>query len=459
MKPIIRICISCLNVIYYLNSNQEIDGILKDYVSFYIENQFKDYNRSLFCESRVGTKIGPPNSEGPFIYNGCLARIQENKSDYLYGSVTQPVLGQNLVLSGVFGESDHSIISIYKPTDMTIKNTILLSFNSPWSLQMKCYFVLFQLLFFFVLHWFFRSGVFRRGHQIIKRKRDRPVSLAFNVILGTLLKQWSCYVSMLIKKRKIIRPLIIVMVIFNYLFLFILCSLLKTDLVTSLDPETIETYKKIVDSNGKILPVFINTLTEYEAFEFASEGTMRRELWKHILKQKGGKSRSLVSGQGVLNSIEDIRQQKAVVLASINDYQHVWDTNICTVLKSQGKRDNVLILRDPFEEMTLTKMVVRRTSKDESTDIFKPADRIMNSFFEMGINLKTYDLQNYALAINQDLNPEDMRVCLSNVIQTPKKDFVDKDLTSFLSLFYVFFGFVLCWLLVLLIEVCVRKIE
>jgi len=227
-------------------------------------------------------------------------------------------------------------------------------------------------------------------------------------------------------------------------------------LVTTLYPETIETYKKVVDSNGKIKPLFIVSLTEYEDFEFASEGTMRREIWKQILKQKGGTSSSFIAGEDVIKLFDSIREHKAVVLSAISPYQNAWHTNLCLLLKTQGRPDNILILRDPSEKKSLIHWVVRRSLMDGSTNTFRPADRVMNSFFETGINLKAYDLENFALSPQHDLDPEVMRVCLSNVIQTPMKDFVDKDLTSFVSLFYYFICFMLCWLLVPSMEMFVR---
>ena len=91
--------------------------------TFILKISSKTINRSLSCESRVGLKIGSLNSDGPFIYDGCLGRIQANKSDYFFGRITQPVFGQNLSLTGVFSDSDHSIISTYKPSQVITKNT------------------------------------------------------------------------------------------------------------------------------------------------------------------------------------------------------------------------------------------------------------------------------------------------------------------------------------------------
>jgi len=45
MKPFIRICFICLESISYLNSENKVDGLIKDYVNFYLENQFKDYKQ------------------------------------------------------------------------------------------------------------------------------------------------------------------------------------------------------------------------------------------------------------------------------------------------------------------------------------------------------------------------------------------------------------------------------
>jgi len=229
MKTSIQLCISRLLKVVSLKNNR-LEGPSVNYYNFYVDNLFKDYNLSLTTKDREEEVIpGSQASDGTFSYTGCLASIQSNQSDYILQFVSHPMIGKNLSMGGIYGDSSPIIISAYNPQVNLIPSTILANFSSPVPMDMQLLFVLSLFILFSILYAFFSCKLFYRR----KKKRSSPCQISFDIIIGSLLRNYSCFESKIDSRKSIhsIRPLIFLVVIFTFLFMTFVCSLIKTDQV------------------------------------------------------------------------------------------------------------------------------------------------------------------------------------------------------------------------------------
>jgi len=459
MKPLIRVCINIIDKIIEIKNGRVIASV-QDYHDFYIDSMFKHYNTSLIGNYFEGAIIpGSEASDGTFSYSGCLGSIQANQSDYILRFVSHPVIGRNLSIGGIYGGSSPIIVSAYDPQVKPIEMTILSSLSSPVPFNMKMLFLASLFVFFFIFVSFFSSKFF---HKIKQNKISLidSVLFSFDIIIGSLLKNYSCFEAKIEsrKMRKSIRLVIFLVVIFTFLFMYSVCCLIKTEQVVIPEPETIRSYKKIVDLNGKTTPIFLKNQNYHLMFKYSSKKSTKNKLWNLILKQKGGLETSLIKyGQQMLETELKIINQTQVFLTS-NLFKISWATDTCLLAKMAGKRENVLISVDPEESVNQLKSTIKRRIPlfEGNVQRYKKADSILNAFHEMGLNEKVLDLKAYSILRGKPVPKglqDSLRECLSNVIIRPHPEISDKTFKQFASLFSYFIWSIISCLIILVIEV------
>jgi len=241
------------------------------------------------------------------------------------------------------------------------------------------------------------------------------------------------------------------------------CSLIKTDQVVIPDPETIRSYQTIIDSNGKITPIFMLINNDHVGFKFSIENTTKNILWKHILKQKGGMNASFIhSKKEILVTLERMKNLTAVVLIS-SVKRVIWTSNTCIYYKLKKYQENVLISVDPEETVVQLKTTIKRRIPDFERNVnrFKRMDDIINAFFEMGLNIKAHDLQAFSSLKGKPFPKglhDPVRECLSNTIISPHPEFTQKKLKEFKTLFIYYLFVMLLLLFVYISELYVKHI-
>ena len=465
-KPQLRVCLAALPGFFEATEDgKRITGVLKEYLSFYFINQFKHYNATMINTLGIGAPISI-DDDGLIMYDGCYGSNQRNETDYSIGGVPYPLYGQNLSNGVIFASDIEIILSLYNPEqNKTDPITILSSFNSPVPLDMKIACIMFLGLFFALFYNFFLSGIFSMKRHMRKRRSAEAALISINIILGCLIRQYSCFEAKLKNKRKIIRPLLFLLIIFTFIIMHFLCSLVKTDQVIIQDPGTIQTYEDIVKGDGKITPKFVKATSDYAMFERAKEGTMKRKIWDLVMKQDGGLEASFVGGKvhavtEFIVMIQKVANQEAVILLTGSQRQTI-DTNACILIRMQGMKHNILTSVDPKESKFVFKTTGRRSIPDSEGDVnkLKKADDMMTRFFQMGFNDKNSDLMGFTLIPEHDVNQYrgKARDCLANEIVRQKPEFVAKGVKEFFSLLMCFIVEIVMWFGVLVIEIIVKR--
>ena len=441
MKPLIRVCINKIEKLSYVVNNR-IRGSIQAYYNFYVDNMFKKYNTSLISRDREGALIpGSEASDGTFLYNGCLGSIQSNESDYLLQFVSHPIIGRNLSMGGIYGGSTPIIISAYDPQVKPIPVTILSSLSSPVPFDMKLLFIFSLLVLFFILY---SCLTFRSLNRTKKKQQINPFYTSFDIIIGSLLKNHACFEAK-IERRKSIRPLVFLVVIFTFLFTYCVCCLIKTEQVVIPEPETIRTYKKIVElmENGKLIPKFMKIRDDYSWFRYSSKNSTKIKLWNQVIKQKDGLETSFIRNrEELLDTKSNLLNQTNVFLSSTL-FKTAWVTNACYVFKSKNKSQNILVSIDPENPIIEVKSTIKRRIQEFEGDVnrYKRVDDIVNAFHEMGIHEKTQDYRSFTILRGKPMPKglqDSLRECQSNVIISPHPEFSDKTLKEFESLFLYF---------------------
>jgi len=458
-KPVIRLCLSFIKGCFDSPDGKTIVGPLSDLTNFYYINQFKDYNTSITSYPKLGTQIAELN-DGSFSYDGCLGSNQKNETDYVIGIVPFPLMGQNLTNEAVSIDDFDIITSMYDPEqNLTECNSILGSLNSPVPTDMKITFLSFLFLFFLIFYIFLSSGVFRRGLHLRKRKTAFPKTNAINIIIGSLLRQYSCFESMIENKRMIIRPLVFLLVVFTFIFMHIVSSLIKTEQVAIHDPVTIQTYK--TKAERKIMVNFIKTTTDYDSFKSANNKSMKRKIWEQMSSQEGGLEASFIGGNNsdsvgsFFSLIQKVANQSAVVLMTNIARQSI-DTNVCAIMRLQGKAHNMLSKVDASEAKFEFKTTGRRVILESEGDLnkYKKADDLMKRFFQMGINTKNLELNGFKLLPEQEVKQVigKVRDCLANEIVKQEPEVETKTFKEFTTLFLWYSVGMILWSIILSFE-------
>jgi len=454
MKPLLRACLARIDGSIYAKDNK-VAGPEAGYERFYYELMATDYNTTLIDKQSLGVKTSTL-SDGSLVYDGCLGSIQRNESDYTLGFVANPVYGQNLSMGGYYGGSEPIIFSAYDPQVKPIEISILTSLGSSTPIEMKLLFISSLILLFMIYYSFFKSVHLKR-----KKSSWKTACNGFDIVYGCLLRQYSCFEAKIERKRKIIRPLLFLTVLFTYIFMHFVCSLIKTDQVVIPEPNTIRSYQQIIENNGKITPILMKFDNDHVVFQFASENTTKKHLWNQILKQKGGENASIIKTKPqIMETLIKMKNQTAVVLTS-SVVRIIWSTNTCIYYKITKSPHNVLVSKDPGETVVQVKTSIKRRIPDFEGNVnrFKRMDDIFNAFFEMGLNTKAHDIQAlYSLRgkpFPKGLQ-DPVRECLSNTITSPHPEFTQKKLKEFSTLF------IYCWIanalfiLVILLELYVK---
>ena len=433
MKTDIRVCLGRIPGMFFV-SKGKIVGPQRAFETFYYENLFRDYNSSIIDKPISGGIIpGSEAADGTFLYTGCLESIQKNESDYLLGSISQPIIGRNLSMGGLYGGATSIIISAYNPQVNPKEINILSSLLSSTPYEIKLLFLSFVLLFCFILYFLFSNETKSR------------IKLCFSIIFGCLLKQYSCFESCLTEKMiSRIRWILFVLVVFTFLFMHYVCSLIKTDQVVFPDPKTITSYQDILDSNGMTVPKFVAVNYDYIKFQMSSEGSKRRQIWNRISRENKIFDPCLLkSKRDILSADFQLLNQTAVIITYSNGML-AWISNLCVIYKMHRKPHNVLVSIDPNESLTLIKSTMKRKISDEEGNVnrFKRVDQVLNSFLEMGLNEKAHEYQAFTMLEGKPFPKKiytEVRECMSNIVQTPHPEFSSKKITEFESLFLNFF--------------------
>ena len=331
-KQNIRLCIGKLEGSYWA-SNGKVVGPDSAYVSFYYSPLFDLFNATLIDKDHECDIIGSQEPDGTYLYDGCLGSIQMNETDYAIGAYNHPVIGRNISMGASMTGVNTMILSAYDPKVTPNKITILTSLDST-SLGVKFLFIYFMVLFYYLFHGLLTCRVFNRKRSV------RPVSLSIDIIMGSLLKQHSCFDSTLDSLKKSFRPLSFLVVIFTFLFTCYLCCLIKTEQVIVDEPESIQSYYKILKSNGRIVPMFIYAHNEYNSFKFSLVESKQR-IWNTMLTQFGGLNASMIMNkEGLFDALDKISRQEAVTIIT-SQAKVAFITNSCLVFKIEIGRAHV----------------------------------------------------------------------------------------------------------------------
>ena len=459
MKSNIRVC---LGRYFRLPSvqNGRIVGPVHLYRNFYYKNIFKDYNCTLIDRPVAGGLIpGSEASDGTFLYNGCLGSIQSNESDYTLDFVSQPVIGKNLSMGGMYGSATSLIISAYNPEVNSKKVTILSSLVSSTPTEMKLLFLVVLLLFYLLLY-----ATYSRQFIDYKTVKIKELSLTncFFIIFGCVFKQYSCFENKTEKLLRI-RGILMLLIIFTFLFMQFVCCLIKTDQVVYAQPKTITSYQDILDSNGKTVPMFMGLRPDYQSFQMSSEGSKRKQIWNRISRGNHILNSFIIQNRVDRNRVYDGLINQTIIVLIYSNSRLVWSTNICFEFIKKNYSNNVLMSIDPSESEFAIKSVMKRTIQDFEGNVnrFKKVDDTYNAFLEMGLHEKAHMYQAFSGLKGKPVPKgiqDKLGECMSNVVQTPHPEFSNKKMKEFSSLYICFIIAMSACILVLLIEIIINEI-
>ena len=235
------------------------------------------------------------------------------------------------------------------------------------------------------------------------------------------------------------------------------CSLISTDMIVVGKPTLLESYEDIIDKKT-VVPVWSASLTDYEHFRDAPEGSREQNLWTITTTQRANIDRILLKGVTDVTAHMIRGAFGETVLIVTKMLQEPIRATVCQ-LKGQLKLfPNVLTwsVKDPESPSYQKGMIVRKSDSKAIKLGMRRARHAIENGLIVELRRQMKDSMFVPEGFDTAKNPEYHRECASDTIVMDMPDFEPAELGNFKILGMTSMALVFLSLVVLLIEKIIK---
>ena len=240
------------------------------------------------------------------------------------------------------------------------------------------------------------------------------------------------------------------------------CNLMSTDMVIVEKPKVLESYQDIIDKKT-VIALFAKTLTDYEYFRNAREGSIEKRLWNIMTKERSTEEGILFDPQGIETIIPVVLQggYGEIVLIISKLFEGPIRSTICSLRQSTQIMQSVLTYA-PFDPSSPTyekSIIVRQTNLPI---LKKGIDRAWHVFEGGLVGYQTRLTKNSVLlpsSMSETKDYDDLRNCMSPELLVEKPGYQAANLLNFKLLAKFYFWTLVVSLVSLVIELLMKKVK
>jgi hypothetical protein len=384
-------------------------------------------------------------------YSGCVGSIQRNESDFMPIPHIFPVFGPGLIQGPVVLSESMYIMSAYLDEHKETVTDVMECFTS---FELQVWLLLALALLLIAVTFIFLGGIRPKSkildshsslevlriiqfHGKIMQPQEQPpprrnYRVIADLIIGSLLKQYSSIPCCKSTPRAIFSSFTI---LFTFLIGHYFSSFIKTQLVTPIKPVTITTYDDILE-RPEVRPIWVQDFAEYDAFEYAEEGTKSKAIWDKAVSMGISKSFAKGSMDALILVGIDITEQQAVLLAK-SKWLNLLLTGICSLSRNEEAFDNAVALSrvDPEAKESLSSVPIGSEFYNRHPEQSNAVIIRTHQAFETGYVTKAFSFLDFTIASPEKGKLESVRVCLCNEILMPHRPFESPRVEHFTFLF------------------------
>lgn len=252
-------------------------GLLSEYANSMVELFGRGTNATVILRSQndgVGELI--PGNNGAF--DGCLGLLQNNQSDFMLREVSFPINIDNVTQGYVVYESKEQFMSLYNTTRLETAQNLSSFAYFDRDVWLLCFLTL-------VLG----SVVLKLTSHLDKRSKKNLSLLGRVELNDKRCNMWHVFVHMIASGSLVDnsglprKTLFFSLSIFAILVLFYFRSIIKTEIVVTVEPFVLRTYSDLLQRRVGLS--FLNTSDAYLWFKLAKNGTLQQQVWQMSQEQ------------------------------------------------------------------------------------------------------------------------------------------------------------------------------
>lgn len=248
-------------------------GILSSIFMGVLESIGKGSNVTF--EMRSGDGIGEEINGTNGRYSGCIGRLQANLSDAMLQLANYPIPVSNISQGLVMMDTTIQFINAYYPRNDERQEAQIESSFSSFHLSVWILSLFTLLLCAHLLHLY--KMLMNKCHSkflLIEPTSEESDDHLFYETVTHMTQR-----GQLSNSTGLFRKILFaVLSLFSFLVIFYLSSIIKTELVVIPRPETMRSYREMLDNECGIY--FMDGEDTYLSFKFAPEGSEARQLWQ-----------------------------------------------------------------------------------------------------------------------------------------------------------------------------------
>ena len=436
-EPVYRICfLEVPGVLEFKNKDKSIDGRITTDRLIFAGSAEKTFNlmvdialgRNSFNYTTIRSEsFGGIAKDGTM--TGCYRSMYDNQSDFTFGPIDYPINDlKRLDPVQIYFDQPLKIVSVYhvdpKPNIIyadILKSSLSSSFTiNTWMMIFTASIVLSVLLWLrgvlvSKIKAVNKRMLAKRRKKKVKHKDRKPESLSqaiyqtFCHFIRQETRNFDDFAGSLIS---------ITMTICFFFITTVFLNLIKTDLVVTTKPKTIENYEDIINSDPPVIPAFNPQFGETHEFEKADEESVRGRFWKKY-KDTHIAIDPYKDFEGAIQVMSEIFQGSYIHMMG-GLYAYGFRRSLClmkeTLLPEQSNAYS-WISQDSTAENLQKGIVVRSGMK--RTKFLKGFYLRVRRAFENGFrNVMKDDFKEAKFGIGTDTNPSLVRECLSDIVKT-----------------------------------------
>ena len=238
------------------------------------------------------------------------------------------------------------------------------------------------------------------------------------------------------------------------------CNLMSTDMVIVEKPKVLNSYQDIIDKES-IIVLFAKTLTDYEYFRDAREGSIEKRMWDIMTKERSTEDVILFDPQGVDSLIPVLLQggKGDLVMIISRLFEGPIRSTVCSLRQSFQLMKNIMTYapKDPWSPVYEKSIIVRQT---DIPILKRGIDRAWHVFEGGLVGYQTRLTKNSVLlpiSMTETKDYDDLRNCISPELLVDKPGYQAATLNNFHALAKLYLYALLLSLVVLLMELVVKK--
>ena len=418
--PSVRLCVVSYGNLVYVNDNQ-IRGNFGSVYQFLPDMLSTLANVSLNLADKVGDRIKGSAEER---LDGCLGKMQGNESDSHLVTIKLPVLARGLAPLFPVMTSNTIIGSVYDTSEMNQAGGGVMAAFAAF--DVKVWLAILGVSFLLGLLLTLSSLLLRRRRRMTRSRARKAIKQSTAVLCCNSLKQ--SFSSFKIKSTSAALTYACLLVFF-FLILFYLVSMIKTEKVVQHRPDTIDTYDDIVARN--VTPTFMQQLADHEEFEEAKPGTPASQVWRKVLAIGVDVCRVKAHFDTFSQVVTETAERRRVLLGS-SHLVPIFVHNACAYFSSNNlyPTKNTWV-RDSGPENLRGFLV----SSSSSPAVKRLLRRVLQAAIESGSYSHSVQALNHA--IFHGANSERQRDCVSNRLIYPDIELLIPDPYHFQLLFLI----------------------